>query len=398
MPEPRLGNKYQDPAYLIYLARFNLCCLTRTPSSPNTLTITLLTLLYTLQNPKQSTYLSLHKIHHISHTPSPLIYIYKDLRFLSMNQRKFRVHSSQIPRTPPIHDKLNSFLSYLSHNITISFITLYIHTFLLLTRYPPHNPFLHPSPYLYPNTYLDHLSLNIIIQNTSLTFLLPQCGDIELNLGPYSHNIPNLPPDYKSRRSIYFFSKTIKFKPEYQHLTQNFAPHLISTHPLHSQKTLSHPHLFQFIHTHSSHPSPRLLCILIVTLSPSPDTCELTLRHSPNPPHAQTLLTYLSQLPIPPKAQITALHPFDLFQQANANLIHPPNTIHVQLYDFIHQHSNPPHFLTLQNKNIHSYPLHSPCKPFDAMTPSRLINTPPPLQTPHRKISLPIPIQTSLPK
>jgi hypothetical protein len=242
-----------------------------------------------------------------------------------MNQRKFHVHSSQIPRTPSIHDKLNSFLSYLSHNITILFIMLYIHTFLLLTRYPPHNPSLHPSPYLYPNTYPDYLSLNLIIQNISLTFFLPQCGDIKLNPGPCSHNIPNLPPDYKSRRSFYFLSKTIKFKSKYQHLVQNFAPHLTRTHSLHSQKTLSHPHLFQFIHTHSPHPSPRLLYILIVTLSPSPDTCELTichspdtceltLCHSPNPPHAQTLLTCLSQLPTPPEAQITTLHPFDLFQ------------------------------------------------------------------------------------
>jgi hypothetical protein len=347
---PHLGIRYQDLVHLVYLAGFGLCCLTSAPSSPNTLTNTFLTLLYTLQNPKQSNYLSLHNIYHIFHIPSPLTYICKKLRFLSMNQCEIHVCSSQIPRTPPIHDKLNSFLSYLSHNITIPFITLYIHTFLLLTRYLPHNPSLHPSPYLYTNTYPDHLSLSLIIQNISLAFLLPQCGDIELNPGPCSHIIPNLPLDYKSRRSIYFLPKTIKFKPEYQHLAQNFAPHLISTHPLHSQKTLFHPHLFQFIHTHSSHPSPRLLYTLIVTLSPSPDTCELTFHHSPNPPHAQTLLTCLSQLPTPPEIQITTLYPFDLFQQANAILIHPPNTIHIQLYDFIHQHPNPPHFLTLQNK------------------------------------------------
>jgi hypothetical protein len=48
----------------------------------------------------------------------------------------------------------------------------------------------------------------------------------------------------------------------------------------------------------------------------------------PNPPHAEILLAYLSQLPTLPETQITTSHPFDLFQQANVDLIHPPNIIH----------------------------------------------------------------------
>jgi hypothetical protein len=130
-----------------------------------------------------------------------------------MNQHVFSVHSSQTPLKPPIHDTFNSFLSYPPHNIIITFIKIFIYTFLLPTRYPPYNSFTHPSPYLYANTYPDHLSLHPIIQNISLAFLLPQCGDVEPNPGPCSNIAPHLPLDCKSRRSIYFILKPLNLNP-----------------------------------------------------------------------------------------------------------------------------------------------------------------------------------------
>jgi hypothetical protein len=208
------GISYKNPVHLIHLIRFGLYCLTHTPRSPKTLTYAFLTLLCNPKKPKQSNYLFLHKLHHyISHIPLPLTYTYKKPRSFSMNQRVFSVRSSQTPRKPPIHDTFNSFLSYPPHNIIITFIKIYVHTFLLPTKYPLHNSFTHPSSYLYANTYPDPLLLSPIIQNISLAFLLPQCGDVELNPGPYSNIAPNLPPDCKSRRSIYFIPKTIKLNP-----------------------------------------------------------------------------------------------------------------------------------------------------------------------------------------
>jgi hypothetical protein len=171
------------------------------------------------------------------------------------------------------------------------------------------------------------------IQKISLTSLLLRYGNIEPNPGPCPHLIINLPPDYNTRSSSYFLPKTIKLKPEYQHIAQNFAPHLLNTHPIYPQKTLSHPHLYHFIQTNNSHPSPRILYTIILAMSASPDTCESKLQYLPNPPFVQIILTHLSQLSIPRETHLTTPHPFDLFQQANADIMYPSNTIHMQLYD-----------------------------------------------------------------
>jgi hypothetical protein len=270
-------------------------------SSLNTLTHNVPTLLGILQNPKQTSPISLNTSRHpILCKPSLFLY-----------------------------NILNIFLIYPLHNAPILFSPLYICIPFLLINHPSRNTYEYLPPYLITNTYPKHSPLNHLdTQTISLTFLLLQCGDVELNPGPCFHTNSNLPQEYESRRSIYFIPKTIKIRSEYQHLAKNFAPHLLSTHPLHLQKVLSHPHLSQFIHTHTSYPSPQILYILIVTMSPSPDTCELTLRHSPNPPFVQILFTYLSLLPTQPEAQITIPYPFDLFQHANTDLIHPSNTIH----------------------------------------------------------------------
>jgi hypothetical protein len=212
-------------------------------------------------------------------------------------------------------------------------------------------PYVIPTSYLFPNTFLKipHPS-HFTIPTIPLPSLLLRCGDIAPNPGPCPHLIMNLPPDYNTRSSSYFLPQTIKLKPEYQHIAQNFAPHFLNIHPLHPQKSLVHPHLHYFIQTYNSHPSPRILCTLILAMSPSPNTCDLKLQYLPNAPFVQIILTHLSQLPIPLETHLTIPHPFDLFHQANEALIHPSNTIHLQLYNFIHQHPGPLSLHTMQNK------------------------------------------------
>jgi hypothetical protein len=114
-------------------------------------------------------------------------------------------------------------------------------------------------------------------------------------------------------KSTYFIPKTIKFKLEYQHLAPNFAPHLLPTHLLHPQKTLFYHNLNHFQQIYNSHPSPRLLYTLIITMRPSLDTCELTLHHLPNPPFVHFILIHLSQLFTSLETRIQILHPFDIF-------------------------------------------------------------------------------------
>jgi hypothetical protein len=45
----------------------------------------------------------------------------------------------------------------------------------------------------------------------------------------------------------------------------------------------------------------------------------------------------MMQLPVPPERPIHIPHPIESFSLANKDIIHPNNTIHTQLYDYIHQ-------------------------------------------------------------
>jgi hypothetical protein len=95
----------------------------------------------------------------------------------------------------------------------------------------------------------------------------------------------------------------------------------------------------------------------------------------------------LSQLPIPPETHLTIPHPFDLFQQANEDLMNPSNTIHMQLYDFIDQHPEPLSLNNMQNKFpflptsflIQALRCHEPIPAYQHPPPSSF--SPPP--TPH---------------
>jgi hypothetical protein len=244
-------------------------------------------------------------------------------------QNVFSYTSSPFPPTNP-----NNLPSHFFFNIHNKPSLLYLYIILPFLQRLLSKPYVIPTSYLFTNIFfqIPHPS-HSTIQKISLTSLLLRCGDIEPNPGPCPHLIINLPPDYNTRSSSYFLPKTIKLKPEYQHIAQNFAPHFLNTHPIHPQKTLSHPYLHHFIQTHNSHPSPRIFYTLILAMSLSPDRCELKLQYLPNLPFVQIILTHLSQLPIPPETHLTIPHPFDLFQQANADIMYPSNTIHMQLYD-----------------------------------------------------------------
>ena len=182
-------------------------------------------------------------------------------------------HPPQFPYFLHIHSKpsspyLNTILSFLYKLLSKPYIILASYVFINILSQIPH-------PY------------HFLTQNPSLTSLLLRCGDIEPNPRPCHPLIANLPPNYNTCSSCYFLPKTIKLKPEYQHIAQIFAPNLLTTHPTHTQKTLSHPHLYHFIQTHNSHPSPQILYILILAMSPSPDICNSKLQSFPNPPFAQ---------------------------------------------------------------------------------------------------------------
>jgi hypothetical protein len=148
-------------------------------------------------------------------------------------------------------------------------------------HFTPHilNPQSHLNTYILPIYKCKPRQPPNIPYNTHvhLTMFLLTCGDIEPNPGPLKNILRHHPPNHKCRNTTYFLLHTIKLKLEYKHLAQTFSPHLNTTHPLHPPKTISHPNLTQFIHSHRTHPIPRILYTLIVTIHPSLQTCENTL-------------------------------------------------------------------------------------------------------------------------
>ena len=165
------------------------------------------------------------------------------------------------------HDTFNNFLSHFPPNILVMSFPLYIHILLPFICYSSHNPYVHLPSYLSTNTYPNQQS-NLVIQNISLIFLLLRFEDVKLNLGPCSHIVPSLPPNYKACSSIYFIPNTIKFESKYQHLAQNFIPHLI-------HQPAKSPFPFTPLSLHTNTYFSPLSMTIIVTLGPSPNTCEL---------------------------------------------------------------------------------------------------------------------------
>ena len=102
-------------------------------------------------------------------------------------------------------------------------------------------------------------------------------GDIKPNPGPIHHLIRNHPNDHKIWNRTYFIHNTIQLKPEYYHLSLSFAPHLLTTHQHHQNTQRTHPFLHWFLIQHTHYSPPLLPYILIVTISPLPDRCNLLL-------------------------------------------------------------------------------------------------------------------------
>ena len=223
---------------------------------------------------------------------------------------------------------------------------------------------------------------------------LLQCGDIEPNPGPMPNILRTHPVTHKKRAKTYFIPNTIKLQLEYQHIASTFAPILRNTHPLHHQTTITYPHLHQNIETQRNSPPTHILYALIITINPLIDTCNNILAQ----PHiyqfnniwTNTLIIRLANLNNPPERHILTQHPYSIFVENNQDIIHPKNSIHIELYKFIHNQETPPTPITLQKKfpfllvklitkslrcleNINEYS-HSPTLP-DIPTPAPRIIT-----------------------
>ena len=162
------------------------------------------------------------------------------------------------------------------------------------------------------------------------------------------------PADHKKRAKTYFISNTIKLHPEYQHIAKLFAHILKIDHPMYHQTTTLLPSVHQYIQTQYNSPLPHILYALVITLNPSMNKCNDILAH----PHiyhfndiwTNTILIRLSKLNNPPERHIITQHPYTKFIVNYQDLIHPRNSIHSELYKFIHSQETPPTPITLQRK------------------------------------------------
>ena len=162
------------------------------------------------------------------------------------------------------------------------------------------------------------------------------------------------PADHKKRAKTYFISNTIKLHPEYQHIAKSFAPILKIDHPMYHQTSTLLPALHQYIQTKYTSPPSHILYALVITINPSINTCNDILTH----PHiyhfndiwTNTLLIRLSNLNNPPERHILTQHPYTKFIVNNQDIIYPKNSIHLELYKFIHNQETPPTPINLQRK------------------------------------------------
>ena len=158
----------------------------------------------------------------------------------------------------------------------------------------------------------------------------------------------------KKIAKTYFIPNTIKLHPEYQHIAKSFAPILKIDHPSHQQAISDLPHLHQYILTQSHSPLPHILYALVITIHPSVNKSNDILAQ----PHlyhfnniwTNTLIIRLSNLYNPPERHIQTTHPYTKFINTNQDLIFPKNSIHNELYTFIHNQNTPPTSITLQRE------------------------------------------------
>ena len=162
--------------------------------------------------------------------------------------------------------------------------------------------------------------------------------------------MPNLiqthPTAHKRRQNTYFLPNTIKFQPEYQHLAKTFKHLFQTTHQSHAQIIFSLPHLHNYIQQYIDHPPSQIIYALVVTISPSTETCNTYLQQPPPQDWTSQLLEKMTTLPNPPERHIDTQHPYTQFCNIYKDIITPPNTIHKKLYDYIHLN---PDTLNIQN-------------------------------------------------
>ena len=171
--------------------------------------------------------------------------------------------------------------------------------------------------------------------------------------------MPNIlrthPATHKKKAKTYFIPNTIKLQPEYQHLANAFAPILKNNHPLHHQTNAKYPYLHRYIQIQNHSPPPHILYALIITINPSIDKCNKILAQ----PHTydfndiwtNTLIIRLANLNTPPpERHILTQHPYTTFVRDNQDIINPRNSIHTELYKFIHNQDIPPTPITLQRQ------------------------------------------------
>ena len=97
-----------------------------------------------------------------------------------------------------------------------------------------------------------------------------------------------------------------------------------------------------------------MLYALIITIHPSIDMCNNILAQ---PQHyhfndiwTNTLIIRLANLINPPERHISTPHPYTTFLETNQDIIHPKNSIHIEMYEFIHNQGTIPTPTTLHNK------------------------------------------------
>ena len=187
-------------------------------------------------------------------------------------------------------------------------------------------------------------NLHNTIQNTFI-----KSGDIEPNTRPMPNVLQGHPPTHKFTSKTYFILSTIKFHPEYQHITQPFSPSLKTNHPNHNNAFKTFPNLSSYINKNRHYSTSNILFALITTIGPNIDTCEYLFQNL-NMDWTSFLLTKLNALRNPPETHIRTIHPYTQISQDNLNIINPPTTIHDKIYKYIHQKPDPPSLEALNSQ------------------------------------------------
>ena len=157
--------------------------------------------------------------------------------------------------------------------------------------------------------------------------------------------MPNIlethPPPHRHRYKIYFIACTIKLQPKYQHLAKIFSSLLKIDHSNYINATKNFSYLTRYLNLNRHQLVARILFALITIISLDIKSCEHQLIQILNPDWTSILLERMTTLQNPHKRHISTPHPFIQFTLNNDKTINPTDTMHNEIYDFIHQTSEP---------------------------------------------------------